>query len=156
MKAKVKSVLPTQKGEICVIFEDAKILGRRLINNTYVIAEDDNITLSIKEWRFALHNVVKGNNIGELSAQKCISTVLDSINTDRRISAATALINDAIIDIEAVEFAAGEEIAEGYVAQYDGVRYNVNEVVLSATGNMTLKLQWGQTMGLSPEYLKML
>ena len=72
------------------------------------------------------------------------------------IAAATCVLNGSIIDVEPIEFAAGEEIAEGYVAQYDGVRYNVNEVVLSATGNMTLKLQWGQTMGLSPEYLKML
>ena len=156
MKATIKSVSPTQSGDVCIRLADAQIIGRRLVNNSYVIAEGHTINLSLKEWRRALHNVVKGSEIAGMSAQDAINVVLDSANTDRRIAAATCVLNGSVIDVEPIEFAAGEEIAEGYVAQYDGVRYNVNEVVLSAIGNMTLKLQWGQTMGLSPEYLKML
>lgn len=156
MKCAIKSVSPTQNGDVCIRLADAQIIGRRLVNNAYVIAEGDTINLSMKEWRRALHNVTKGADVAGISAQDAINTVLESIDTNRRIAAATSLQNGNVIDVQAIEFAAGEEIAEGYVAQYDGVRYEIAEVVLSSVANNLLKLMWAQTMGLSPEFVKML
>lgn len=156
MKATIKSVSPTQSGDVCIRLADAQIIGRRLVNNSYVIAEGDTITLSMREWRRALHNITKGADVAGISAQDAINTVLESVDANRRIAAATSLQNGSIINVEPIEFAAGEEIAQGYIAQYDGVRYEISEVVLSSVANNLLKLMWAQTMGLTPEFIKML
>ena len=63
MKATIKSVSPTQSGDVCIRLADAQIIGRRLVNNAYVIAEGDTFNVSLREWRRALHNVVKGSVI---------------------------------------------------------------------------------------------
>ena len=156
MKATIKSCSLTQNSEIVIVFADAQIISRKLVNNNYTTVESDTTKLSLKEWRRALHNVVKGSNICGMAAQDAINVVLDSANTDRRIAAATSLHIGSIVDIEAVEYAAGETIAEGYVAEHDAICYNIKEITLSVLGNNLLKLQWAQTMGLTQEFIKML
>lgn len=156
MKATVKSCSLTQNSEIVIVFADAQIIGRKLVNNAYVTVESDSIKLSLKEWRRALHNTIKGANISSISAQDAMNVVLDCTDAARRIAVATSIHKGTVIDIEPVEYAAGETIGDGYVAEHDAVCYNIKEIILSTFGNNLLKLQWGQTMGLSPEYLKML
>lgn len=156
MKATVKSVRLTQNGDINVLLNDAKIIGRRKSGDNYVIGEDDNFTITLAQWRHALHNVVKGADFADMLAQDAINEVLDCPNTDRRLAATTCVLNGATIDVEASEYAGGEEVAKGYVSQYDGVKYNINQLVLSTAGNTKLKLEWAQSMGLSAEYYKML
>ena len=153
MKATVKSVRLTQNGDINVLLNDAKIIGRRKSGDNYVIAEDDNFTVSIAQWRKSLHSCVTGVDFNTMTVQDAINVVLDCTDANRRIAAATVLLKDAIIDVEPTEFAAGEEIAEGYVAKHDGVKYDITSIVLSGTACNILKLQWAQTMGLSPEFM---
>lgn len=154
MKATIKTVRLTQNGDINVLLNDAKIIGRRKQGDAYVIAEDDNFTISIAQWRKSLHSCVTGVDFNTMSVQDAMNVVLDCADANRRIAAATVLLKDAVIEVEPVEFAAGEEIAEGYVAKHDGVKYDIAAVVLSGAACNILKLQWAQTMGLSPDFIQ--
>ena len=165
MKATIIGIAPRNNSAKLNVSLNVNILGRHGQPGNYVIDERNYIGVRQRFINRIIASIA-GNSIDGFTLAEAASTVVLSLNKrDDKIKFFNQVLRGAIIDIEAVQYSAGEvlsfeEVEEGeegetdettdetedIVANYDGVYYKVANVVITDLAKKIIGVRFTNAM----------
>lgn len=163
MKATIVGIAPRNNSAKVNVSLNVNILGRHGQPGDYVIDERNYIGVRQRFINRIVASIV-GNSIDGFTLAEAASTVVLSLNTrEDKIKFFNQVLRGAVIDIEAIQYSAGEVLsfeeveenetdetttneAEDIVAKYDGVYYKVTNVVITDLAKKIIGVRFTNAM----------